>query len=110
MGDILDELARRAALQTLGCILRNLRCPLTSPCPVAQDPTEDKFRKIRLSNAAFQARVASMSGAVKFLELIGFHEEDDFLVMPAEKAGPETLNAAGGELNNACTNPFFGVL
>ena len=51
-----------------------------------------------------------MSGALKFLELIGFHKEDDFLVMPAEKATIETLNAAGSELNNACTNPFFGVL
>ena len=75
-----------------------------------QDPKEDKFRKIRVSNAAFQSRVASMSGALKFLELIGFHKEDDVLVMPAERATTETLNAAGGELNNACTNPFFGVL
>lgn len=51
-----------------------------------------------------------MSGAINFLELIGFHKEDEFLVMPVEKASPETLNAAEGELNNACTNPFFGVL
>ena len=90
--------------------LRSQRCQLRFPCPAVQDPKEDKFRKIRLSNAAFQSRVASMSGAVKFLELIGFHKEDDFLVMPVETASPETLNAAGGELNNACTNPFFGVL
>lgn len=90
--------------------LCSLRCPLTLPWPVVQDPKEDKFRKIRVSNAAFQSRVASMSGALKFLELIGFHKEDDSLVMPAEKATTETLNAAGGELNNACTNPFFGVL
>jgi hypothetical protein len=75
-----------------------------------QDPKEEKFRKIRLSNAAFQTRVASMNGALKFLELVGFQKEDDSLLMPAEKASADTLNAAGGELNNACTNPFFGVL
>lgn len=75
-----------------------------------QDPKEEKYRRIKLSNAAFQSRVSSMNGALKFLELVGFQKEVDFLVMPAEKATPGTLNAAGGELNNACTNPFFGML
>ncbi len=51
-----------------------------------------------------------MRGALKFLELVGFQKEDDCLLMPTEKASVPTLNAAGGELNNACTNPFFGVL
>ncbi len=75
-----------------------------------QDPKEEKYRKIKLSNAAFQGRVSSLYGALKFLEVVGFQQEGDFLVMPAEKATADTLNAAGGELNNACTNPFFGVL
>ena len=75
-----------------------------------QDPTEEKYRKIKLSNAAFQKRVSSLNGALKFLEVVGFQQEGDFLVMPAEKASADTLNAAGGELTNACTNPFFGVL
>ena len=75
-----------------------------------QDPKEEKYRKIRLSNAAFQARVGSLNGALKFLELVGFQQEGDFLVMAAEKASANTLNAAGGELTNACNNPFFGML
>lgn len=41
---------------------------------------------------------------------MGFQEEVDFLLMPAEMAAAETLNAAGEELNNVCTNPFSGVL
>ncbi len=54
--------------------------------------------------------MSSLNGALKFLEIVGFQQEGDFLVMPAEKATADTLNAAGGELNNASTNPFFGVL
>ena len=75
-----------------------------------QDPKEEKYRKIKLSNAAFKTRVGSLNGALKFLEVVGFQQEGDFLVMPADKASADTLNAAGTELNNACTNPFFGVL
>lgn len=40
----------------------------------------------------------------------GKEKEDYFLLMPAEKATTDTWNAAGGELNSACTNPFSGVL
>ena len=83
---------------------------LTGASSLMQDPKEEKYRKIRLCNAAFQARVGSLNGALKFLEIVGFQQEGDFLVMPAEKATADTLNAAGGELNNASTNPFFGVL
>ena len=75
-----------------------------------QDPKEEKYRKIKLSNAAFKTRVSSLNGALKFLEILGFQQEGDFLVMPAERASADALNAAGGELNNASTNPFFGVL
>lgn len=36
---------------------------------------EVKFRKIRLTNAAVQQRVASMHGGVEFLELCGFQKD-----------------------------------
>jgi hypothetical protein len=39
---------------------------------VARAPDEDKFRSINMGNAAFQARVASVSGAVDFFKLLGF--------------------------------------
>jgi len=79
---------------------------------VAQDPNEEKFRKIRLSNAAFQSRVGSVEGALQFLELLGFARDanGEFLEMARDRVSVETLNAAGGELNNALTNPFFGAL
>ncbi len=36
--------------------------------------------------------------------------EGEHLVMPEDKVDVELLNVAGGELNNALTNPFFGKL
>ena len=77
-----------------------------------QDPQEEKFRRIRLSNAAFQNRVGSVPGALDFLKLLGFQSDTDgtFLIMPGNKADVESLNAAGQELHNALTNPFFGAL
>ena len=85
---------------------------LTACAFPGQDPKEDKFRRIRLSNAAFQSRVGSVPGALDFLQLLGFRPDADgeFLVMPADKTDLESLNAAGGELHNALTNPFFGAL
>ncbi|CAL8469381.1 g8922 [Coccomyxa elongata] len=79
---------------------------------IVKDPNEEKFRKIRLSNAAFQTRVSSVEGSLRFLELLGFQKDEggEYLVMPRDKVSVETLNAAGGELNNALTNPFFGAL
>jgi hypothetical protein len=37
-------------------------------------------------------------------------DEGGMLVLPRDKVNLEVLNAAGGEINNALTNPFFGVL
>jgi hypothetical protein len=37
-------------------------------------------------------------------------EEGGALVLPRDKVSMDVLNAAGGEINNALTNPFFGVL
>jgi hypothetical protein len=39
---------------------------------VARSPDEDKFRSISMGNAAFQARVASVPGAVDFFKLLSF--------------------------------------
>lgn len=79
---------------------------------MSQDPKEEKFRRIRMSNAAFQGRVGSVPGALDFLTLLGFQADaaGEFLTMPADKADLEGLHAAGGELQNALTNPFFGAL
>ena len=77
-----------------------------------QNPTEEKFRKIKLSNAAFQSRVASLTGSIDFLRAVGFEPDaaNEILELPQANMSMEVLNVAGGEINNALTNPFFGVL
>ena len=79
-----------------------------------QDPASDKFRRIKLGNATFSAKVGSVAGAVDFLQLLGFEAVSEggeqLLVMPQSRATVPALQTAGAELNNALTNPFFGVL
>ncbi|KAA8527920.1 hypothetical protein F0562_035211 [Nyssa sinensis] len=85
---------------------------LTYAKNVATNPNEEKFRKIRLSNATFQARVGSLKEGIEFLELCGFEkiEGGEFLFLPRDKVDMGVLHSAGSELNNAINNPFFGVL
>ena len=55
---------------------------------ILQNPTEEKFRKIRKSNKAFQERVASQEGTDMFLEACGFKtqslEGEDFWVYSSQ--------------------------
>ena len=55
---------------------------------IVQNPTEEKFRKIRKSNKAFQDRVGSMEGTDMFLEACGFGsktiEDQEFWVFPPQ--------------------------
>ncbi|GBG67556.1 hypothetical protein CBR_g685 [Chara braunii] len=79
---------------------------------IARSPGEEKFRKIRLGNPSFQERVGSLEGGIDFLQLCGFEKQPDgeFLVMSKEHVDLMLLRTAGGELNSAIVNPFFGVL
>eukprot|EP00736_Rhodelphis_marinus_P008739 Rmarinus@m.261 len=75
---------------------------------IAKQPDNEKFRRINLSNEAFHSRVGRFPCCVEFLKAAGFEATADALVM-----GPpnlEHLNLAGGSLNNALTNPYFGTL
>lgn len=85
---------------------------LTFAKNVATNPNEEKFRKIRLTNANFQERVGKLKGGIEFLELCGFEkiEGGEFLHLPREKVDIAVLQSAGSELNSAINNPFFGVL
>lgn len=78
---------------------------------VSREPDQEKFRKIRLTNPAFQERVGNLGG-VKVLELCGFEKDQqgEFVIIPREKVDNMLLQAAGSELNSAIVNPFFGVL
>ncbi|XP_042516144.1 UBX domain-containing protein 1-like isoform X3 [Macadamia integrifolia] len=97
-----DEAKVKRAFQTL----------LTYVGNVAKNPTEEKFRKIRLNNPSFQERVGSLEGGIEFLELCGFEkiEGGEFLFLSGDKISMAVLNTAGAELNSAIVNPFFGVL
>lgn len=98
-----DEEARvKKAFQTLFTYAGN----------VVKNPDEEKYRKIRLTNQAFQDRVGGLKGGIEFLELCGFEKSNDgeFLFMPREKVDIAVLNSAGKELQSAIENPHFGVL
>ena len=43
---------------------------------VIENPTEEKYRKIRKANRVFKERVNGLEGAVPFLEAAGFSEMD----------------------------------
>lgn len=75
-------------------------------------PDEGKFRKIRLSNPAFQTRVGSFSESIKFLQLCGFQRDGggDFFCLPRDKVDMALLKEACTLLHSAITNPFFGLL
>ncbi|CAM8914856.1 unnamed protein product [Rhodiola kirilowii] len=96
-----DDAKVKRAFQTLLTYIGN----------VVKNPSEEKFRKIRLTNPSFQERVGALGG-VAFLELCGFAklEGDEFLFLPQDKVDKLLLTSAGSELNSAINNPFFGVL
>lgn len=95
-----DDAQVKKAFQTLLIYVRN----------VANNPDEGKFRKIRLSNPAFQNRVGKFKEGVKFLELCGFEIiEGEFLFLPRDKVDMTLLTEAWAVLNSALTNPFFGL-
>lgn len=67
---------------------------------ILSHPEENKYRKIRKSNKAFQERVGGLEGTVQFLEGCGFQTTqmegpdgapEDFWVLPSEVTDLETL-------------------
>jgi hypothetical protein len=70
---------------------------------IIQNPTEDKFRKIRLSNRVYQEKVASLEGTQDYLLAAGFNVmklpfqdgEEDFWVFSEENLDSnETLQVS----------------
>ncbi|KAI4372826.1 hypothetical protein MLD38_011010 [Melastoma candidum] len=97
-----DDAKVKRAFQTLLTYIGN----------VAKNPSEEKFRKIRVTNPSFQERVGAFTGGIEFLELCGFEKIDsnEFLFLPRDKVDLTVLNSAGSELDSAIKNPYFGVL
>jgi PUB domain len=46
----------------------------------ACNPTDDKFKSVKLSNTKINAALVSISGAMEAMEALGWHVEDDMLV------------------------------
>ncbi|VDM53203.1 unnamed protein product [Angiostrongylus costaricensis] len=76
---------KEVAIETIGKYLQN----------IIEYPNEPKYRRIRLSNKAYQERVASVKGGPEFLKSVGFEERleplkhgdppEPFLVISEEK-------------------------
>lgn len=68
--------AWRTAASTVLTILGN----------VLADPAQEKFRRVRLQNAAFQSKVVAVPGAVDMLHAAGFcytmEDQETFLSLP----------------------------
>ncbi|GLT28173.1 hypothetical protein SLA2020_031240 [Shorea laevis] len=77
---------------------------------VVNNPHEEKYRRIRLSNPYFNEWIGALIGGVEFLELCGFERSkgNEFLVLPREKTDMAILNSALSVLVFAITTPFFG--
>ncbi|NP_001308771.1 UBX domain-containing protein [Solanum lycopersicum] len=73
---------------------------------IATNPDEEKYRKIRISNTAFQARVGHLRGGIEFLEVCGFERTigGEHLYMQRENVDSDVLYAAANVLNNAIGN------
>ncbi|XP_027775364.1 UBX domain-containing protein 1-like isoform X2 [Solanum pennellii] len=73
---------------------------------IATNPDEEKYRKIRISNTAFQARVGHLRGGIEFLEVCGFERTTggEHLYMQRENVDFDVLYSAANVLNNAIGN------
>ena len=57
----------KTCLKTVNTFMKN----------VQKDPTNEKFRKVNLDNAAVQTRVAKVNGGLVILKAVGFKQADD---------------------------------
>ena len=108
-----DEAASMVAFQTLNKLVGN----------VARDPSNPKFRTIKLHNKAIQERVGRFADAVEFLRICGWADDcngDDkkdsseggegALTLTDEALDDAVLRVALENLDSALNNPFFGKL
>ena len=85
---------------------------ITSICTnIINNTTEEKFRKIKLSNAKFNEAIMMVDGALYLLCLCGFEidESDEFLILKSENVNVSDLKALLATLktynNNNSTKP-----
>lgn len=70
---------------------------------IINNPDDEKYRKIKLSNRVFQEKVATLEGTTEFLEAAGFHkqkltinecEEEYFVFSEMSEEALENLKAS----------------
>lgn len=59
----------KTCMATLRIYIKNLQ----------DNPTEGKFKKLKVENKAFQSRVAPFKEAIEVLDVIGFEDKGEFL-------------------------------
>uniref|UniRef100_A0A7S0YH05 UBA domain-containing protein n=1 Tax=Polytomella parva TaxID=51329 RepID=A0A7S0YH05_9CHLO len=81
---------------------------------IVRNPDDEKFRGIPLNGKAFSQRVACVEGSLEFLQTCGFKLEGEgemaTLRIAKEEINPELIRHAGSALQEALSNPFFGIL
>jgi len=105
---------KKAFIEDLDAVTTCFQTLLTYLGNIARAPDEEKYRSIKMSNAAFQKRVAAVGGEIYLIEF-GFVETVDQagekrLVLSRQDVDPVLLKTAGEELHGAISNPFFGTL
>eukprot|EP00935_MAST-01C_sp_MAST-1C-sp1_P002102 g2102.t1 len=69
---------------------------------IVQDPNEEKYRRVRLTNAKIASAIVQVDGAQAFLLAVGFEEAGEFLQMGPDQAaaraqaGLDRLSASTG--------------
>lgn len=99
------EMASALMIQTLNKDKEKVKVCVETLCKyldnIINNPSEEKFRKIRISNKAFSERVSSMEGTEEFLQAAGFemkmlpfedHEERFFVMNEAVASDTERLS------------------
>jgi len=75
----------KTALTTLSKLLQN----------VIQNPMEEKYRKVKKTNAAFQKRLGRLTGAEQAIYAIGFRTVgEEYVLVPSPEAWPSLLQAS----------------
>jgi polyhydroxyalkanoate synthesis regulator phasin len=96
----------RIAFETLNKLVGN----------VTRDPSNPKFRTVKLENKAIQERVGRFADAVEFLCVCGWTRssiddgESNVLTLADDAVDDATLRMALENLDSALNNPFFGAL
>lgn len=98
--EIIDEEIYKTAVTTLMKYINN----------ILRHRNEEKYRKIKLSNEIFKQRVANVNGCMEFLEIIGFKKDETSEFLTMNEIDDVILNSAASLIENALSNPFFGVL